>query len=125
MAIAKPSNPISEPDTVQIANGTAISADINLAGRVPVSIGMPAAWTAAAITFEVSHDGNTFYDLYDAAEAEYDIATPVVDGWMQVNPDLFRGARYARIRSGVSATPVNQGAARNLVVSFGEPDKMF
>lgn len=125
MVIAKPSNNLSEPETVTITNGTSISGDINMAGRQPVGVFMPAAWTAAALTFQVSPDGVTYYDLNDLAEAEYDVAAPVAGEYMQLDPQLFRGARYLRVRSGTSAAAVNQLADRDLLVMFAEPNKNY
>jgi hypothetical protein len=125
MVIAKPSNNLSEPETVTIGPGASLSGDINMAGRQPVGVFMPATWTAAAITFQVSPDGVTFYDLNDFAEAEYDIAAPVAGEYMQIDPLLFRGARYLRVRSGTSGVPVNQGSGRDLLVMFAEPNKNY
>lgn len=98
-----------------IANGQSLSDAIDLGERRAVRIVMPAGWTAAALTFQSSYDGTTFNDLYDESgnEVSYTVAAgrsvrlPVGD-WL--------GVRYLKIRSGSSGTPVNQGAARSLVV---------
>jgi hypothetical protein len=108
--------------TFTIASSASVSDDIGLDGRVPVAIYMPAAWTAAAITFQVAYEiGGTYYDVYDSAEAELDIATPVAGKYHVLNSDDFLGATALRIRSGVTATPVNQGAEREIVVATAKP----
>ena len=47
-----------------IANGASLSDGQSLGGRTPAIIMMSAAWTAASLTFQGSHDGTTYYDLY-------------------------------------------------------------
>ena len=108
--------------TFTVLSGASVSDDIGLDGRVPVAIYMPAAWTAAAITFQAAYEiDGTFYDLYDTAEAEFDITTPVAGKVHTIDPNLFLGVTQLRIRSGVSATPVNQGADRALIVATAKP----
>ena len=54
--------------TATIAISTSLSAAIALPpGWYPAAILMPAAWTAADLTFQLSLDGTTFADLYDEA----------------------------------------------------------
>ena len=59
-----------------IANGTALSNMIDLAGYTMVSLKMPAAWTAADLSFEVCDESNgTFVDLYDETATQVKIAS--------------------------------------------------
>jgi hypothetical protein len=102
--------------TATIANGTALSGVINLAGAVLVTIQMPSAWTAAALTFQGSHDGLTFGDVYDDAGTELSVssAAAAVNRVIIASTilDKLAGLTYLKIRSGTTGTPVNQGADR-------------
>ena len=121
--VAKPVNQLSEPQAAVIASGASVSGDLNLGGRILVGIAMPAAWTAASITFEVSPDrGTTWLDMYDITETEMAIS-PVVDNYYAIDPLQFLGVNHLRIRSGTAATPVNQGAERTVTLMLGEPAK--
>ncbi len=102
--------------TKTIASGQAITSAINLDRNTLGGIGIPGTWTAADLTFEVSMDGTTFFDMRNAAGAE--VQVPVTAGdWVSFDPDDFAAPLYVKIRSGTSATPVNQGADRVLTYS--------
>jgi hypothetical protein len=99
--------------TATIANGASLSAAADLGQKTLVGIEMPAGWTAANLTFQVSDDNVTYNDIYDnagieltmiAAASRYIIATPA--NWI--------GVRYVKVRSGTAGSPVNQGAARDI-----------
>lgn len=108
------SPPLRRSGTVLIANGAALSDAYPgyMAGNVAIQ--MPAAWTAANITFQVQGaPGAAFAELSDAAGAAISLAVttdealpvPQLAGW------------YAfKIRSGTVGVPVNQGADRTLIV---------
>lgn len=124
--IAKPTNQLFEPGDVVIASSGSLSAGIHLAGRVPVGVVIPAAWTAAQITFQVSVDhGVTYVDLFDDAESEYNVLSPATSTYHPLLAELFRGVSHMKVRSGVSDTTVNQAAERTLVFSYGNPERMF
>ncbi len=99
--------------TATIASGTSLSSATDLGTGRLVGIIIPAAWTTAAITFQGSADGVTYFDLYDDAiertiasgsvVASRFIALPIAD-WLMV--------RAVKIRSGSAASPVNQPADR-------------
>ena len=56
----------TEAQTVTIAATASLSDAARLPnGHEVVGITMPAAWTAANLTFQASPDGSTFYNLYD------------------------------------------------------------
>jgi len=97
--------------SVTIASGTALSAAVDMRGYVPYGIQMPAAWTAAGLSFEVSDDGAAFADLYDAT-AEYTLAAGVSRAIGFPGGNIFTGFKYIKVRSGTTGTPVNQGADR-------------
>lgn len=114
---------------VQIANGTALSGVIDTGGMVLAGILMDVTgWTTASITFAVS-DTLAFtnsYNLFSAAATELVIASITFGNPLAIDfaatsagfvagvANAFRPWRYIKIRSGTAATPVNQGAARNL-----------
>lgn len=94
-----------------IANGAAVS-DILTAWPARVSaIVMPAAWTAAGMTFQGSMDGVTFFDVFNDAGDEYMVPVLVSQAVILNVPLTFP---FIKVRSGVTATPVNQGAARSV-----------
>ena len=97
--------------TVTIANGAALSNAVNLRGEVLVGLRMPAVWTAAGITFQVSMDNVTYQDLYAAGGGEVAL-TVVAAHQVALDPDGYAGARWVKVRSGTGAVPVNQGAER-------------
>ena len=103
--------------TLTIDNGASVSNSIYLAATNLLGFVMPAAWTSAALTIEVSNDGVTFYPCYDyaGAQAGY-IASPSVSSAYAVDLSALLPWRYARFRSGTSAAPVNQLANRSIVV---------
>lgn len=97
----------------QIDNGAALSAAIALNGNHVDGIVLPAAWTAAALTFQVSLDGSTFYDLYDTAGSE--ISFTVTAGkalYLPASTFHLRSWDWIKLRSGTTGTPVNQGGNR-------------
>lgn len=111
-------------DTVTIANGGSLSNALALGGAVPCALVLPAAWTAANITFSGSVDGVVFGSIFDGdagAEAEYKVTTTYTaasgsgeNRAIPINPDRFQGYNYIKVRSGTQGTPVNQGAARTI-----------
>lgn len=104
--------------TVTIASGQSLSAELDLEGFKLVCILMPAAWDAAAITFQISDvAGGTFLDAFDDAGVEIsatvDAARAV--GFDDILPELS-SVRFMKLRSGTSATPVNQTASRTFKI---------
>ncbi len=104
-----------------IGNGTALSGVIPLDGQLLAGVGLPAsaAWTDAALTFQVSVDGGTtFFDLWkDGAEYTVTVPTGRTNGtFFDVSPADFSGFTHIKVRSGTAGTPVNQGADRTLQI---------
>ena len=103
--------------TATIASGASLSDAADLGTGRLVGLILPAAWTTAAITFQGSADGSTYFDLYDDATERAIasasvvpsrfIALPIAD-WLMV--------RSLKLRSGSAATPVAQGAARSITL---------
>lgn len=102
--------------TATIANAASLSAAVYISRANLVGIIMPAAWTAAALTFQASIDGDTYFDLYDQAGNEVNIPTAAsrfVGGLDALNFGCFN---YLKVRSGTTGVPVNQGASRDLTL---------
>ena len=94
-------------ETVTIANGASLSgATSELDGRL-VAVMTDSAWDTNSMTFQVSFDGSTYYNLYDDV-GEYTISSVVASTCRSVNLNNFIGARYIKVRSGTSGAAVNQ-----------------
>lgn len=88
---------------VTIANGQSQSSVLDCWGFSPLMILLPSAFTASNITFQVSKDGSSFYQLTD-----YDgttISVPGVQGTaIPLDANIFGGIRYFRITTSVVQT---------------------
>jgi hypothetical protein len=104
-----------------INSGTALSATVNLSSLVLVGIQLPAAWDAANITFLHSTDNSTFQSVFGPT-AEYALTSPAANLYITVDgaaaaANVSRAlTHWVQIRSGTSATPVNQTANRTLTL---------
>lgn len=100
-----------------IAAGTALSPVIDLAAQRLHRITMPEAWTAAALSFQVSPDGQAFADLWDRnGEVVLSAAMAAPGRTLVVDLAAFLGIRYLKLRSGLAAAPVPQADARVLAL---------
>ena len=89
-----------------------------------IGVIVPTGWSAANMTFQVSHDRVSFFDLYGYDGSAVTEATLTVTANTAISlagiADHLAPFQWARIRSGVAATPVNQGAvAAARVFTFG------
>ncbi|MDD5585626.1 MAG: hypothetical protein PHY92_01545 [Alphaproteobacteria bacterium] len=97
-----------------IASGQAVSGALNLGGLRLFGFVMPAAWTAANLTFQMSHDGGTTWaNVYDSNGNEL-TATVAASRYVALDPANFASLAMIKVRSGTSGTPVNQAAERTL-----------
>lgn len=104
------------PGTALIASGTALSAAVPLGAKQLVGIAMPAAWDAAALTFQVSADGGTTW-LEMTTSAGAAVSFTVAGGqFIAIDPAIWRGINMLKLRSGTSGAPVNQTADRTLTL---------
>lgn len=101
--------------TVTITSGNSITSAIDLGRERLAGIGIPAAWTAASIGFTVSHNGTTFYDLFDRNGNEY-LLSVAADRCITLDIADLSAYRFIKVRSGTKASPVNQGDDRSLVL---------
>lgn len=96
---------------ITIANGASLSTALDLGeGRVAFLV-MPAAWTAADISFQVSADGAAFVDLFKPDGTEYTLTVAASRAILLPLAD-FLGIRHIKIRSGKTGAAVNQAADR-------------
>lgn len=101
--------------TATIAINASISNDIDLGLMRLGRIAMPANWTAASLTFQVSHDGVTWNNLCDMYGVEYTVTASAGNSNIMPLSDML-SVRHLRIRSGTSALPVAQAAARSIIL---------
>ncbi len=100
---------VTEGNDVTILNGQQTSSAIQCRGTSLVGVIVPAAWTIADITIQVSLDGKTFFDWRD-----YETGNPLIIVASAVNaayrtlPVDFAGAEHLKlISSVVQASDVN------------------
>jgi hypothetical protein len=99
-----------------ITTGTdGLSAAVNLQGLTPVAIIIPAAWTAADLTFQKSIDNSAFGNVYNQAGTEV-VVKATTAAWVDLLPADFPGVPYVKLRSGTLTTAVQQGAARTVTL---------
>lgn len=103
---------------ITIALDASLSSEIDLNGASNIMIDMPVAFDGTVLTFQVSRtSGGAYKDVYDDNKVEVSID---VDINTMVGVDLsalkMGAARFIKIRSGPSATPVTQTAARELYI---------
>jgi len=101
--------------SVTIASGASLSGGIDLGDKVLSAIIMPAAWTAAALSFQASEDnGVTWLNMFDDGGVEVQIATvgAVAGQRIALDPSMFSGVDFVKVRSGLSTAAVNQAADR-------------
>jgi len=106
--------------TLIIPNGTAISNSVKLGGAGISGIFMPAVWSAAGLGFSVSQDDVTYFGLFDEAGAEISLVVAAATYVQLTNLSRFAGFSadlFLKVRSGTIAVPVNQGAARTLLLT--------
>lgn len=101
--------------TATIASAGNLSGAVNLSELVPMAIIMPAAWTAAALTFQASADNSTYNDVYTSGGGEYTVQA-AASRFIVLDLTDFVGMRYLKVRSGTSGTPVAQAAQRVLTL---------
>ena len=100
---------------VDIAAGSSLTDAINLGGLRLFGIVMPAAWTTANLTFQMSPDaGTTWVNILDQNGNEV-LSSGDVSTYVAMNtPSNFAPVQYLRVRSGSSSVSVAQAAKRTL-----------
>jgi hypothetical protein len=106
----------NEPQTVEatIAQNGSLSAAVRLPPACYLSaIIMPSAWTTANLSFQGSHDNSDYNDIYDEYGSEI-IVNAGAARHIVLQPAIWSGTRFLKIRSGTTGTPVTQAAERTL-----------
>jgi hypothetical protein len=113
-------NPVVIPASIKL--GESQSSAIPMGGRTYIAITTPPAWTAAAVTFLASNEeGGTFLPVHKEDGTELTITSAN----FAVNRNIGLGTafmqylsafKFIKIRSGNTATPVNQLAARPILI---------
>lgn len=107
-----------------IANGASLSGAIDILSTTLLGIQMPAAWTAASLTFQGSADGSTYVDVYNDSNDEYTLPTSTSRLIMlDQTANRFAAMRYLKVRSGTTGSPVTQGADRVITLICGAVNK--
>lgn len=106
--------------TVTIASGASLSGAADLDQYTLAAVVLPAAWTAAALTFQVTYDGTNYFDLSDYFDGEVTVSSTiaVASKAISLRPSQFLRVAGVKVRSGTSGTPVNQAAARIITLVF-------
>lgn len=96
-----------------ILSGASLSDAADLYRYSAVAILMPATWTSAGLSFQGSVDGSTYGNLTDKT-AEITIATLAGAEYVVLDPSVFFGVRFLKVRSGTAGSAVAQGGDRVL-----------
>jgi hypothetical protein len=103
-------------DVIIAAGATGLSGAVRISGAKMMAIYMPASWEAAGITFQGGiSQSDSFQDIYDDAGVEVSI-TAAASRCISLASVAVKLSPYEwiKLRSGVTATPVNQVTAKTL-----------
>lgn len=103
-------------ETVVIANGQSLSgASASLSGRQLVGVITDAEWDTNAMTYQASVDGVNYFNLFYEA-SEYSQTGVTASTYRALNPNVFYGVRYIKVRSGTAGSPVSQSGATTITL---------
>ena len=100
---------------IDISEDDDLSVEVELGAFTVVGILMPAAWTAASLTFLAGAVSGSLASVYDKDGNEYTV-TADASQYIIIPPADLVGAKYLQVRSGTSGTPVAQTADRTLTL---------
>jgi len=105
--------------TAIIANGAAVSGEIDVRGRTFAAVHLPAAWTAAELGLKAATaSGGTFGSVYDQDGALYSVEV-AANRVVKLDATVLAGLRYIKLWSqDGSGSDANQGAARSIGVDL-------
>jgi hypothetical protein len=102
-----------------IAAGESLSSAVDCSAGLPVRITMPADWTAAGLSFQMSSDGNFFNDCFDSTGHE--IVMTVIPGTAVPIPVHWGNMMgWVKFRSGPRENPVPQEAKRDFSIAMSK-----
>lgn len=103
-----------------IAAGASLSNGVDCSGGDVVRLTLPAAWTPANLSFQVSTDGVLYNDLFDIEGNE--IVLQVITGAaMPISKEWSRFWNFIKFRSGTRGYPVAQEAQRDFALTLDVP----
>jgi hypothetical protein len=119
--IGQHTNNLMDEATVTIAAGTNTSGALRLDEYALFGLVMPAAWTSANISFDVSTDGSTYQHLYDEDGSEVTLGVEAGKsyGFSAGFASRFLAWDYVKVRSGVAGSFVNQSGADRAITLLG------
>ena len=102
--------------TALITSGTSLSSAVSTGQAGFFGIQMPAAWDAAGLSMQGSHDGNTWAEIifYDGTPLAWVVAASQII--LPQSPAQLLGLNFFKFRSGTSGVPVNQSANRTITL---------
>lgn len=100
---------------VTIPNGGSLSGAAKIGLSQIVGLDVPTI-DSATLSFQVSADGVTYRNAYDAAGAEVTTGAANTGNRFLAAPASVAAAAYVKVRSGTGGTPVNQGADRTITL---------
>jgi hypothetical protein len=103
--------------TFTIPAGQSLSGAVDCSAGYLARIQMPAQWTPANLSFQISTDGTNWVDLFDQSGNEALIPVVPATSRMMVEP-WSQGVGWYRFRSGPRAGPVIQTADRVFTVTL-------
>jgi hypothetical protein len=107
-----PSFPRSK--SVAIANGASLSTGVAVGAGVPMAVLMPEAFTGTTLTFQGSHNGVNYFNVFDGG-VEVSV-TVAVSQAIPLPASSLAAFTYIKIRSGTAGSPSNQAADRTLTL---------
>lgn len=111
-----PDNTITQ--TVTIGAGASLSgASTKYPGYRLVGIVTASTWDAAKVSFQVSNDGQNFFNLHSGT-AEYELASITAAWAVPVETKYFIPWDYVKVRSGISTAATNQADATIVTLVF-------
>lgn len=109
---------IADLDGPTIEAGDSLSDAIDCRSGEIVRIVMPADWTFALLTFQISSDGNSYNDLFTGKGAEVTIHDVKAGSAIVLNPAWYgHGGGFLKFRSGTRDHPVVQKARREFATT--------
>ena len=105
--------------TIPDAADGLMEAGVDLEAYGDAAIQMPAAWTAADLTFQGAVTlAGTYADVYDSDGNELTVSAAQARaiGLTAAEASVLRAFRFVKMRSGTSAVPVQQAADRTVTL---------
>jgi len=99
---------------VEIEAGASFSSPVNLGGLRFLGVFMPTDWTSAELSFQTSPDGTHWYNVFDQNGNEVLFSVGAGLYAAVTAATVFAPMQFLRIKSGSSAVPIVQAAARTL-----------